>query len=175
MSLASGWDTDRVKSVQDFSPSGLRAARDDRGMSQDDLAKAIGVTPNTVGRWERGKGAPSSRAFGVLVELLGVSPSRLLAPLSPDADLATLRTRAGLRQEDVAHRLAVQRSDISEMELGTSPMKEGWAVALHELYGVPLDRLARAREVTEAQWQARLGAKKVHRMSPAPPNDTSSS
>ncbi|MEU3501697.1 helix-turn-helix transcriptional regulator [Streptomyces hundungensis] len=151
-----------MKSVQDFSPSGLRAARGVRGMSQDDVARAIGVTPNTVGRWERGKGAPSSRLFGALVELLGVPRSTLLAPLSPEADLATLRTRAGLRQEDVAHELAVQRSDVSEMELGTSRMKDEWAIPLHELYAVPLDRLARAQEVTEAQWQARLSAKKVH-------------
>ncbi|MEU7183225.1 MULTISPECIES: helix-turn-helix transcriptional regulator [Streptomyces] len=147
-----------MKSVEDFSPAALRAARLERELSQADLAKVIGVTVNTVWRWEKGKGVPSSRLFGALVECLDIPRSKLLAPLSPDADLATLRARAGLRQEDVARQLSVQRSDVSEMELGVAPMKPEWAVVLHELYEAPLERLVRAQGVTEARWQARRGS-----------------
>lgn len=152
------WDTGHVKSVHDFSPAGFRAAYEAKGWSQGDVARAIGVSVNTVGRWVRGKGAPSPRLFSALLKELGVPRSRLLLPLSPDADLAVLRTRAGLRQEDVAERLGVQPSDVSEMELGTGRMREEWAVTLSSLYDVSLDRLVKAREETERRWRERFDA-----------------
>ncbi|MGW8329429.1 helix-turn-helix domain-containing protein [Streptomyces sp. NPDC055897] len=164
-----------MKSVQDFSPNAFRAAYEARGWTQADVAKVIGTTVNTVGRWVRGKGAPSSRLFSLLCKELGVPRSQLLLPLAPDADLAVLRTRAGLRQEDVAERLGVQASDISEMELGTGRVRDEWGVPLTRLYDVSLDQLTKAAEVAEAQWRARLGSKKVHRITSSPPNGASSS
>lgn len=156
----SGWDTGRVKSVQDFSPSGFRAVYEEKGWSQGDVAKAVGVTVGTVGRWVRGKGAPSSRLFAALVKELGVPRSRLLLPLSPDADLAVLRTRAGYRQEDVAEHLGVQASDVSEVEQGTGRMRDEWVDALSSLYGVPPGLLIKASEATERRWRADFDAKR---------------
>ncbi|MFD0416830.1 helix-turn-helix domain-containing protein [Streptomyces sp. NPDC127108] len=152
-----------MKSVRDFSPAGFRAAYQDRGWSMGDVATAVGVSVGTVGRWAGGKGAPSSRLFAVLVETLGVSRSDLLEPLSPDAGLAVLRTRAGLRQEDVARRLGVQASDVSEMELGIGRMKDEWVPDLSDLYGLPADRVRKAKQVADAQWQADFEAKRAGR------------
>lgn len=149
-----------MKSVQDFDPSGFRAAYEGRGLTQAEVAEAIGVTVGTVGRWVRGKGAPSPRLFAALVEQLGLPRSEMLAPLAPNADLAALRTRAGLRQEDVAERLGVQASDVSEMELGAGRMRDEWAVTLIALYGVPLDRLVRAGEVADERWRAAIDSKR---------------
>ncbi|QCX77874.1 Helix-turn-helix protein [Streptomyces sp. YIM 121038] len=149
-----------MKSVQDFSPNAFRAAYEARGWTQADVAKAIGTTVNTVGRWVRGKGAPSPRLFSLLSKELGVARSQLLLPLAPDADLAVLRTRAGLRQEDVADHLSVQASDISEMELGTGRVRDEWGVPLTYLYDVSLDQLAKAAEVTEERWRAGFEAKR---------------
>lgn len=154
------WDTGSVKSVQDFNPTGFRAAYERRGWTQADVAKAIGVTVGTISRWVRGKGAPSPRLFAALVANLGVPRSDMLLPLSPGADLAVLRTRAGLRQEDVAERLGVQTSDVSEMELGTGRVRDAWGVPLSDLYDVSLDQLARAAEVTEDRWRAEFEAKR---------------
>lgn len=149
-----GWDTDPVqKSVQDFDPAGLRAVRSGSGLSQADVAKAIGATVNTYGRWERGLGAPSPRFFAALVAFLRCPRSKLLFPLADDADLATLRTRAGLRQEDVAARLGVQASDISELEQGTGDLREEWALSLYELYDVPLARVIAAGRVSAERWR----------------------
>jgi transcriptional regulator with XRE-family HTH domain len=161
-----GWDTGRVKSVEDFSPDGLREVRDELGWSQNDAAKAIGTTPNSVGRWERGKGAPSPRLFAALVEKTGMPRSRFLKPLSADADLATLRTRAGFRQEDVAERLGVQASDVSAMEQGTGRIRDEWAPSLCELYRVSAERLTQARENTEQRWHERPEAVQRHIASP---------
>ncbi|MFE4633108.1 helix-turn-helix domain-containing protein [Streptomyces sp. NPDC056773] len=146
------WDTWAVKSVQDFDPRALRSVREGRGLSQGDVAKAIGVTSNTYGRWERGS-APSSRLFAALVSFFGVAPSAFLSPLADDADLATLRTRAGLRQEDVAEGLGVQASDVSELEQGTAGLRDDWAIRLHDLYDVPLVRVIAASRVTEDRWR----------------------
>ncbi|MEV0278606.1 helix-turn-helix transcriptional regulator [Streptomyces sp. NPDC050610] len=149
-----------MKSVQDFSASGFRAAYEAKGWSQGDVAKAIGVTVGTVGRWVRGRGAPSPRLFAALAGVLDVPRSQLLLPLDPAADLAVLRTRAGLRQEDVAERLGVQASDISEMELGTGRPRDEWAVPLSSLYGVSLDRLVKAREATDRRWREEFEGKR---------------
>ncbi|MCC3767682.1 helix-turn-helix transcriptional regulator [Streptomyces sp. UNOC14_S4] len=149
-----------MKSVQDFSPAAFRAAYEERGLTQADVAKAIGVTVNTVGRWVRGKGAPSTRLFAMLVAELRVPRSRMLLPLAPDADLVVLRTRAGLRQEDVAEHLGVQASDVSEMEMGTGRVRDNWPAVLADLYGVPLDLLVKAAEVTEKRWRAGFDAKR---------------
>nr|BAE95451.1 hypothetical protein [Streptomyces kanamyceticus] len=129
-------------------------------MTQADVAKVVGVTVGTVGRWVTGKGAPSSRKFAALVEELKVPRSQLLLPLSADADLAVLRTRAGLRQEDVAERLAVQASDVSELEQGVGRMRVEWVEPLSALYDVPPERLAAAVEVVEGRWRANLDAKR---------------
>ncbi len=51
-----------MKSVQDFDPEGFRAAYEELGLTQLDVANAIGVSPGgTVGRWVRRRGgAPQS-------------------------------------------------------------------------------------------------------------------
>ncbi|MGA4842152.1 helix-turn-helix domain-containing protein [Streptomyces sp. G45] len=158
-----GWDTCRVKSVRDFSPAGFRAAYQGRGWSQGDVATAVGVSVGTVGRWATGKGAPSPRLFAALVEQLDVPPSDLLEPLASDADLAVLRTRAGLRQEDVAGRLGVQASDVSELELGIGRMRDEWVGALSDLYGVSVDRVRQAKQAADARWRADFEAKRAGR------------
>ncbi|MFE0177966.1 helix-turn-helix domain-containing protein [Streptomyces sp. NPDC059002] len=149
-----------MKSVQDFSPTGFRAAYEERRLTQAEVAQAIGVTVNTVGRWVRGKGAPSPRLFAALTEKLAVPRSQLLLPLSPDADLAVLRTRAGLRQEDVAKRLGVQASDVSELELGVGRVRGEWGAVLSALYDVSPDRLADACRVTAERWRENVNTKR---------------
>ncbi|MFE6737565.1 helix-turn-helix transcriptional regulator [Streptomyces tubercidicus] len=149
-----------MKSVVDFDPAKLKRVRLAAGLSAADVAKAIGSTPGTVGRWENGRGAPSPRLFVALADVLAVPKERLLVPLADEADLATLRTRAGLRQEDVADALEVQSSDVSEMEQGTAAVRDEWGVVLSTLYEVPLERLARARAVTEVRWRERFEGKR---------------
>ncbi|MFB6533052.1 helix-turn-helix domain-containing protein [Streptomyces noursei] len=149
-----------MKSVEDFDPVKLKEVRLAAGLSAADVAKAIGSSAGTVGRWETGRGAPSPRLFAALAEALSVPKARLLVPLSDDADLATLRTRAGLRQEDVAESLDVQPSDVSEVEQGTGPMRDEWGVVLSTLYDVPLQRLMKARAVTEARWREKFESRR---------------
>ena len=64
-------------------PATLRALRALRGMDQDDLASAMGVTRQNVSLWERGKVSLSVEDAVTLAGLLGV-PARF----SDDADAA---------------------------------------------------------------------------------------
>ncbi|WP_424212682.1 helix-turn-helix domain-containing protein [Streptomyces sp. BI20] len=143
-----------MKSVQGFSPQRLKDARADR--SQAVVAAAVGVTENTYGRWERGKGAPSAKAFGRLLEVLSVTADDLVEPLGDDADIAALRTRAGLRQVDVAEVLAIQPSDVSELEAGKVPLREEWVGPLSSLFGVPAARVRSAGIVAADRWRAEV-------------------
>ena len=59
---------------QDDTMRGIRVLR---GMSRSQVAEAIGVTPETIGRWERGESEPTraylismARAYGVSIDQL---------------------------------------------------------------------------------------------------------
>lgn len=54
---------------------GLAARRKAAGYSQERLAELLGVTPGTVGRWDRGKSTPEAWLQPRLAKVL-VCPSR---------------------------------------------------------------------------------------------------
>jgi transcriptional regulator with XRE-family HTH domain len=51
----------------------IREKREERGVSQADLARAIGATPHTVWRYETQGMTPSAGRIGAIAEALGVS------------------------------------------------------------------------------------------------------
>lgn len=68
----------------------IRTSRDKKGWNQSDLARAIGVTPQTVQQWENGKTSPRNKKIDALAQALGVSADWLLTgrdmtPSLPDA------------------------------------------------------------------------------------------
>ncbi len=50
----------------------LRAARVNKGLTQQDVAKALNVTKKTVGAWEKGKTMPKVDKIDALCLLLGL-------------------------------------------------------------------------------------------------------
>ena len=55
----------------------LRVARAERAMSQEDLARAVGVSRNTIGSIETGRYAPSALLAFRLADALGTSVTEL--------------------------------------------------------------------------------------------------
>ena len=55
----------------------IQALRRDRGMSQEDLAEALGVSRQAVSKWEKGLSYPDTRNLLALAELFGVSADEL--------------------------------------------------------------------------------------------------
>ena len=56
----------------------IKAARESRELTQDQLARKLGVTWVTISRWERGINPPPVNRLRVLAQVLGVSSGDLL-------------------------------------------------------------------------------------------------
>lgn len=56
----------------------LRALRTARGLSQEDVARAVGVSANVPGLWERGRQHPAYAALAGLVVVLDTTGDYLL-------------------------------------------------------------------------------------------------
>lgn len=57
----------------------IRQYREDRALSQADLAHLLGVKATTVYRWERGMSVPRRGQWERISELTGVTPAQLAA------------------------------------------------------------------------------------------------
>ena len=57
----------------------IRTLREQKGITQKQLAEAIAVSDKTVSKWETGKGLPDISLLAPLAEALSVSVSELLA------------------------------------------------------------------------------------------------
>ena len=56
----------------------IRQLREERGWSQELLARRLGVGQGTVSNWERGLKAPQPRTRLRLTELFGVRPEEIV-------------------------------------------------------------------------------------------------
>ena len=55
----------------------IRALREAKGLSQTELAEALGVDQTTISAWENGKAEPTLFNLRRLADLLGVKPGDL--------------------------------------------------------------------------------------------------
>lgn len=58
----------------------LKAARIGADMTQDDVAKEMGMNTATIAKWEQGKTLPTVDRFALLCRLYGVSMDDILLP-----------------------------------------------------------------------------------------------
>ncbi len=89
--------------IYEFIGERIRALRDEQRLSQDALAKAIGVSTNTISRWETATYKPSVDDLQKLANYFKVRLSSLLPPEDkPNEPLQTLMSKAGdLHKDDV--------------------------------------------------------------------------
>lgn len=85
----------------------LRTARLSRGLTQKQLAEALGVESITVSRWERGVTTPSLPRLRRIAELTQTTVSDLVR--TPDAVTAHAAELAALREELAETRELVDR------------------------------------------------------------------
>lgn len=78
----------------------LKELRAQKGLSQGQLAKAIGVSPGNVGDWESGKSKPGYNALAGLARIFEVSADYLLeldvVYEKPSIDLLSYKKEQGL-------------------------------------------------------------------------------
>lgn len=83
----------------------IRAARERRMMTQQELADLVGVDKRTVGNWERGRVRPRNR-MGKLTEVLDLEMSSLE---QAEEDIRRLRGISVAEQDDLIARLRARR------------------------------------------------------------------
>lgn len=117
----------------------LRAIREGAGLSQDELARMLGVTQQAIAGWE---------AAVVPADRCEVLQQAAVAPSFPGGVLRAERKRAGLKQTQLAAAVGVTQSRVSLWELGDQliPAAE-WAPIRQGLAGVAVPA-ARQRPVT---------------------------
>lgn len=83
----------------------IKAARQAKGMSKQELATTLGVTVNSLSDFERGRITPSYPVFCRLIEILEVSPDILLAESLDNSDgvLLELCKKAEKLQQNELH------------------------------------------------------------------------
>ena len=65
-----------------FSARSVKAQRDRLGLSQQDYAKLVGVSPMTIYNWEAGKSRPRGEQFAALVAIRGLGKREASAKLA---------------------------------------------------------------------------------------------
>lgn len=98
-------------------PSRVVRARELTGMTQEQLARAAGVSTNTVGLVETGKVDPSPKT---LIKLAGALGRDLLelAPMPIAPRLAEIRARLGLSTTEMGQLLGVSHTTVDKTERG---------------------------------------------------------
>lgn len=78
----------------------LKELRSQKGLSQAQLAKEVGVSPGNVGDWETGKSKPGYNALAALARIFEVSADYLLeldpSPAKAGVDLSAYKDAQGL-------------------------------------------------------------------------------
>ena len=75
----------------------IRKAREQKGLTREQLGERIGVSPSAIGKWETGDRTPSADTLARLSEELGVSTDYLL-----ELDSASKESEGARRIIDIA-------------------------------------------------------------------------
>jgi transcriptional regulator with XRE-family HTH domain len=138
------------RGVASFSGSAARRGRLATALTADELAIQIGVTEQTVLRWERGEASPTADHLGTLAEALDLAAADLLPRRkTQEPTLRDLRHFCGLSIRTAADRTGLSASGIVRLERGVSSLAEGSAFKLARGYDLAVNEVERAYRVTQ--------------------------
>lgn len=135
----------------------IKAARVAKGLTQDDVGRAFGVTKSAVNQWESGKNVPDGRKLHRLAEILGLDPATILAasrspgveppPLFPSPPPRPPASTAALdRGPATAPGLAIPGPDIPVWASVAAGNGEGMMI----LTDTPIDYIRRSDHIANA-------------------------
>lgn len=76
----------------------LREKREERGLSQTEVAEALGVKPQFVSNWERGMSSPPLRLLRLVMKIYGI-PDQQLVDFMLKQQEEFLRQQLGLKKK----------------------------------------------------------------------------
>ncbi|MFI8991585.1 helix-turn-helix domain-containing protein [Streptomyces antimycoticus] len=94
--------------IEPFAPGSLTLLRKHAGLTQTQLAAAVGVSVRQIASYEQGSHAPSPRRLHLLAQVLNASAQELAGVPAGEETLADLRRFAGLDRVDVVPLLAAE-------------------------------------------------------------------
>ncbi len=151
-----------------FDAGAAAAARAAAGLSQQDVAEAVGKTKALVQHWEAGRRQPYPETTRVLADLYGVDVEDLLtSPLELAlADLATVRRAQRISLEEMAERIGVSTRSVEQVEAGARMPEDPitWAAG----YRVSLPALATAWRNTTPPPPEQIASTSTRRITPGP-------
>lgn len=126
----------------------LRDLRQRKNITQEALAVHLGITPQSVGKWERGEGFPDITLLPKIAFYFDVTIDDLLCvdKLRVDESIAEYK-----RQSDIYRRMGENEKNLEMWEKAYSEFPndcrviEGlmWAINADEIYPCPMDRAER--------------------------------
>ncbi len=138
------------RGVAGFSGAAARQARRLTGLTADQVGVQLGVTEQTVFRWERNRSRPTAEHLGALAQVLNVSPADLMprrATRTPN--LRDLRQFAGVSIAVLSEKTKISASAIVRFERGVaSSMSEAVTDRLAEVYGLTSEEIENARQAS---------------------------
>jgi transcriptional regulator with XRE-family HTH domain len=144
----------------------LKQLRTHYGITQEDLAAAIGVSRATVAGYEAPskKREPDFEVVCRLADFFGVSADYLLGrtddpmPVEPDTDiiiaarhLVAIRKSQGVSREELANRLKISVRDLTRYEMGLIRLPADLIDRLAEIFGVTREYFARGLSQDELE------------------------
>ena len=106
------WEVDRVRRGDARLGEEIRRNRKRAGLTQATVGLVFGVSPNTVGKWERGQASPSARNYRALCK------AGLLDPGADRRDGAEGKRPQAVSPEPVEEVAAGLGADTSDHALG---------------------------------------------------------
>jgi len=132
--------------VRGFAPGVVRRARSERGLSLRELAALLDLSVQAVTAWEQGRSTPAPRHFLALAKALHVTVDDLIRIPITEADLVSLRDRAGMTGTEVAAELDIHKSAFSEIEHGYRRLPARLVQPLARIYQRPESMITAAWE-----------------------------
>ncbi|MFB7012296.1 MULTISPECIES: helix-turn-helix transcriptional regulator [unclassified Streptomyces] len=116
----------------------LRKLRKERGMTQYQLADALGCSRAAVSTWETTGRLPRPKRLQLLADFFGIPVCELIED-GEALSLISLRLAAGLLAKDVARALRVAKSTYCHVERGRQKVPARWLPILSRTFGVPVE------------------------------------
>jgi transcriptional regulator with XRE-family HTH domain len=136
-----------------FSSQRLAAARVAAGLTQQQIADALGTNKARISEWERGVTQPRASRLPAVARAINVDPLELMADSYEDLDLEALRMAAGLSRQALSAAVGMTLPRYQRLEAGerTSELPEDLLHSLARILSVPLVTVRMAAENSRDQ------------------------